>query len=289
MTPDPLFSSRWRAAAIWLPLPAAVAGALLLLHVQRAPRGVAPASVPVPVRSAAADPAGPAGIDWARIRAERGEAPPAAGALAQRFRLAGTFFTLEDDGSETRKAVLDAGAGGQHIVGEGGAVEDVVVACILRDRVVLRQGGEEAELWLGFTAAAGGPGADGAGVGEGPFGREQTGERSWAFSREALQAYYRDVLNDPGRLLAMFDAMQPLRGDDGRIEGYRLQMGSERDLYTAAGLRDGDVVRKVNGMRMTSRRRAEYFIGEFARDRSNAFVLDIERDGDPMKMVYQVR
>jgi hypothetical protein len=42
-------------------------------------------------------------------------------------------------------------------------------------------------------------------------------------------------------------------------------------------------------MRMTSRRRAEYFIGEFVKGRVNAFVLDIERGGRPAKLVYQVR
>jgi hypothetical protein len=42
-------------------------------------------------------------------------------------------------------------------------------------------------------------------------------------------------------------------------------------------------------MRMTNRRRAEYFIKEFVKDRANAFVLDIERGGKPHKLIYQVR
>ncbi len=55
------------------------------------------------------------------------------------------------------------------------------------------------------------------------------------------------------------------------------------------GLRDGDVVRKVNSMRMTSQRRAEYFIGEFVQDRLGAVVIDVERDGQPQKLVYLVK
>jgi len=49
------------------------------------------------------------------------------------------------------------------------------------------------------------------------------------------------------------------------------------------------VVRRVNSMRMTNRRRAEYFIGEFVADRANVFVLDIERGNEKKKLIYQVR
>jgi len=55
------------------------------------------------------------------------------------------------------------------------------------------------------------------------------------------------------------------------------------------GLQHGDVVRKVNSMRMTSQRRAEYFIGEFVQGRLGAVVLDIERNGQPTKLVYLIK
>ena len=55
------------------------------------------------------------------------------------------------------------------------------------------------------------------------------------------------------------------------------------------GMKEGDVVRKVNSMDMTSRQRAEYFIKEFAADRANVFMIEIERDGTPQKLIYQVR
>ncbi len=63
----------------------------------------------------------------------------------------------------------------------------------------------------------------------------------------------------------------------------------EKDFYSEVGFQDGDIVRKVNSMRMTSQRRAEYFIGEFVQDRLGAVVIDIERNGEPKKLVYLVQ
>ncbi|MDD2520689.1 MAG: hypothetical protein PHR34_07020, partial [Kiritimatiellae bacterium] len=60
-------------------------------------------------------------------------------------------------------------------------------------------------------------------------------------------------------------------------------------FYSQVGFQHGDVVRKVNSMRMTSQRRAEYFIGEFVQDRLGAVVIDVERDGQPLKLVYLVK
>jgi hypothetical protein len=45
----------------------------------------------------------------------------------------------------------------------------------------------------------------------------------------------------------------------------------------------------VNSMHMTSQSRAEFFLGEFVKERLNAVVLDIERDGNPQKIIYLIR
>ena len=42
-------------------------------------------------------------------------------------------------------------------------------------------------------------------------------------------------------------------------------------------------------MKMTKQERAEYFIREFVQDRLNAVVLDIERNGNPQKLIYYLR
>jgi hypothetical protein len=42
-------------------------------------------------------------------------------------------------------------------------------------------------------------------------------------------------------------------------------------------------------MPMTNRRRAEFFINELARERANAFLIEIERAGAPVELRYEVR
>ncbi len=83
--------------------------------------------------------------------------------------------------------------------------------------------------------------------------------------------------------------MPPVRDEHGVIQGYRLEVKGEADFFRAAGLRENDVVRSVNGRKLANRTIAEAFISDFIQDRANAFVLDIERNGTPRQFVYQVR
>jgi type II secretory pathway component PulC len=66
-------------------------------------------------------------------------------------------------------------------------------------------------------------------------------------------------------------------------------MEGEKEFFSAAGLQEGDVVRKVNSMNMTSQKRAEYFIGEFLQNRVTALVFDIERENKAQKLIYFIR
>jgi hypothetical protein len=156
-------------------------------------------------------------------------------------------------------------------------------------------------LWLNFSKPAGGavgaePGAETPSKGReadvGPtdkFGGRQVGDNRWVFRRQAIMDYYSTLRDEPERLVRIFDSMKPMYDAENRIEGYHLGIEGEADFFAAAGLREGDVVRKVNSMEMTSRRRAEYFIKEFVADRANAFIIDVERDGQPLKLMYEVR
>ena len=73
------------------------------------------------------------------------------------------------------------------------------------------------------------------------------------------------------------------------IAGYVLGMEGEKEFFQAAGLQDGDVVRKVNSINMTSQKRAEYLIREFLQSRISALVFDIERDNQAQKLIYFIR
>jgi type II secretory pathway component PulC len=242
----------------------------------------------------------PMKADWSVFQAGEGR-PIGTDASAGRFRLIGTFFVYHIiDGPSVRKAVLDdRREKTQHIVQEGDTVDEIEVVRVFHDHVILRDGDEEGELWMSFSgsadAAATAPSGEEtqaearpAKLGESWFGERQAPSQ-WAFRRDRLMAYYQELMDEPDRLVAMFDSLRPLYTDGRRINGYVLDVAGERDFFEAVGLREGDVVRKVNSMAMTNRRRAEFFVTQFVKNQANAFVIEIEREGKPQKLIYQVR
>ena len=239
---------------------------------------------------------------WNVFRSGAAPAPAApAGQLAARYRLAGVFLILGDPdavGAEHRCAILDdVQEQRQILAGEGEDVGSARVVRVAADHVVLSADGREETLVLTAGTL---PGRDGAGAGAAAaepakilettrFGN-RVGETRWEINKAAVLEYYREMMDNPERLAGLFNAMEPDRDVEGKVAGYRLNVArGEKDFYVQVGLRDGDVVRKVNSMRMTSQRRAEYFIGEFVQDRLGAVVIDVERDGQPQKLVYLVK
>lgn len=247
-------------------------------------------------------------LDAWTVMQRRSAVPTASGGpLAQRFRLAGTFFAYPGEnaiGEGMRQAIIDdLGSRRQFLSREGDKIDEVEVVGIFRDRIVLRSNGAEEELWLSFTDVAGdrdvSDGIDA--VAEPPrriedmpaietsrFGK-RVGENRWVIQRDELVRYADEVLEDPERLLALFAAMEPDLNEADEIAGFRLGMLGENVLYEAAGMQDGDVVRAVNSMPMTSPARARYFITEFMNGRISAIVLDIERDGEEQKLIHLIR
>ena len=238
---------------------------------------------------------------WNLFRSGAPVAPPVTGALAARFRLAGVFLVLSDPdnpGPETRCAILDdLQTKQQMLAAEGEGLGSVQVVRVASDSVVLSDGGREETIYL---AAGSLPGQGAAGpavvaaealkiLETNRFGN-RVGDTRWEFNRQAILDYYQEMMDNPERLAGLFMAMEPDRDEEGRIAGYRLNTDlGEKDFYTAVGLQQGDVVRRVNSMRMTSQRRAEYFIGEFVQNRLGAVVIDIDRNGEAKKLVYLVK
>ena len=222
--------------------------------------------------------------------------------LAQRFRLAGTFVWMPNAGTVRRKAILDSLSSRQQlIVREGDQAEGADVLHIYDNSVVLRSEGREEQLWIQYTRApsstgsvgmaVGGMGADGRPLASSRFGN-QVGETRWVMGRDKLMGYIQEMLENPVRMGKLFDSMVPVfdTNADGsrRVAGYRLQVVGEGDFYSATGLTEGDVVRRVNTMPISSKQRAMYWIDQFRSNRENAFVLDIERGGKPMRIEYLV-
>lgn len=249
---------------------------------------------------------------WPVLRHTDAAPTPTAGPLAQRFRLAGTFFAYPGDQidpqSDARRAIIDdLRQNRQRLVREGDDLEGVEVVQIYRDRIILREGVDEEDLWLSFTDASAEPRADTASdqpsmsqdgvplrfedlpsLEENAFGR-RIDENRWILQRDALLEYADELQDDPERLTQLFLAMPPVFDDEDEISGFQLDMLGENALYEAAGFQNGDIVRLVNSMPMTSPNRAQYFIREFMSGRINAFVFEIERDGEEMKLIHLIR
>jgi type II secretory pathway component PulC len=243
----------------------------------------------------------PTSMEWGVFIPSGGGVPePGASSNQSPYRLAGTFFNDDDQGRQTRQAVLDdTRKHDQRIVSEGEEWDDVRVESIYADHVVLIRGGIREEIWLNLMKTS--PEVaksddsvtnvtDGseAALATNRFGSQISSYR-WVFKREALMDYARSVADDSVRMAQLFDSLKPIYDDRRRIRGYELEAQGESDFFREIGLKESDQVQKVNGMAMSNRRRAEYFISEFTNNRMNVFVLDIERDGQPQKLIYQLQ
>ena len=237
--------------------------------------------------------------DWTIVQNKTGLAAEPE-SLNRRFRLAGTFFEYGGTAGDKRKAIIDdLSRDSQVITSEGERLGEVEVLRIYRDRVVLRDGADEVELWLGAgdraaRAATGVPGdTDRGGRSEfeepGAFGGKRIAKDRWVFMRDRLLAYYQELMDEPERLVAVMDSLKPLYEEEGQISGYQLGIEGEAEFFAAVGMHEGDIVRKVNSMPMINRRRAEHFIRQFVENSANAFVVDVERAGAPVKLVYEIR
>lgn len=243
---------------------------------------------------------------WQAIRTA-GRPPATGGPLAERFRLAGTFFlygeaTEDGNPQERRRAILDdLSAKAQLLVQENQEVDGYLITRIEQDRIRLQRDGTEYELTLSFSpvsgaalaAQPGGQKSENVSMEDMPaletsrFGK-RVGENRWVMKRDELLRYYAELLDDPERIANVYASLKP-EYKENEIQGYYLNTEGEGDFFRAIGLQEGDVVRRVNSMRMVSQRRAEYFISEFMKNRVNALVFDVERDGNEQKLIYLIR
>ncbi len=214
-----------------------------------------------------------------------------------RFRFAGTFFGFGSEAGGTA-VIDDLTTNREHLVGEGDRVGDLKILHIYRDRLVVTYHGKESTLTRGMLDHANAVAPERGGVeagserpafvdGEKLDLGKRIGEHRWVFSRAKMMDYYDDLMKDPERLESLFDSMKPVWTDGNRIEGYVLGLEGEKPFFDAVGFHQGDVVRSVNGLNMTARTRAEYLIGQFAENRLNIIMIDIERGGEKVQLRYK--
>lgn len=120
------------------------------------------------------------------------------------------------------------------------------------------------------------------------IGWQKNSSNEWSVSQSGLLGYYAEVLSRKERIGAVFDTLEPLRNESGKIEGYKVNIVGEKDFFEAVNFHQGDIVRSVNGIPMTNRRAAEKLVLRFAARDLDFVVIDMERDGETIQQIYYV-
>lgn len=221
-------------------------------------------------------------------------------ALAERYRLAGTFTAASVEES-SRMAVIDNLASGeQYLVEENESFEGIEVQEIYPERVVLLCRGKQETLWKSNAAPA--PlerrvkteqqpevttWAERPALETNRFGK-RVSENQWVLKREELLKYQQELMDDPERLANLYLSFKTAKTGR-KTEGFDVLMTGEQEFLGMMSLQKGDRIKRVNSMRMISQRRAEMFVREFAKDRLQSVIMDVERDGEVVQNVFIIQ
>ncbi len=106
-------------------------------------------------------------------------------------------------------------------------------------------------------------------------------ETEWVINQEAVQS----AMDDMSSLLS--DARMTPVSTKGHVEGFRVTEIRPQGVFDAIGLKNNDVLKRVNNYDMSSPERAIQVLSALKGERN--FTIDIERDGKKMSLNYQVR
>jgi general secretion pathway protein C len=109
----------------------------------------------------------------------------------------------------------------------------------------------------------------------------RTGENAWLVDRREIAG----ALGNTSGLLTQLRAVAEVR--DGRPAGFRLFRIREESLFARLGLRDGDVVERVNGTEVHDPTALLRFLERLGHEPRVA--LDIVRADAPRTLVYDLR
>jgi len=104
-------------------------------------------------------------------------------------------------------------------------------------------------------------------------------------SPSEVQAINTELNAAPEQRAKVADSLIPLRDEKGRITGYIVHIRSAPEAFARFGIQNGDIIRKINNMPMTEAKRWKYIVEEILTGKVNGIVVDIERGGEPRKLV----
>lgn len=109
----------------------------------------------------------------------------------------------------------------------------------------------------------------------------KTGEREWALDQKAVLAALDDISSVLG------DARLTPVLKNGDVQGFQITEIRPRGIFDALGLKNGDVLKRVNGFEVTSPEKAVQVLSAIKGETS--INLDIVRGGANMSFHYEIR
>ncbi len=110
---------------------------------------------------------------------------------------------------------------------------------------------------------------------------EKVASNRWSFSRSKFTS----VISNPNQLLAQVKVAPYLEA--GQIRGFRLDDVKKGSLAESLGVRDGDIIKGVEGQRLDSIERAIQMYKE-VKDRP-IISVEVERGGRPITLTYEIK
>lgn len=222
--------------------------------------------------------------------AEPREAEPTAepSQVLQGLRLSGTYV-----GPESFAVIIKTDQGVQDTFRTGDNVFDMGRLGEIRDRsVVIRASGRDVVLSIPDVDIPAAPPVETNRVSRTPASAtapsgqtlrysRKTGEREWTIDRGAVD----NALENIGSVLG--DARLTPVTENGAVQGFMVTEIKPRGIFDALGLKNGDVLRRVNGYEVTSPEKAVQVLT--ALKGQTDIELDIVRGGSPMSFNYQIR
>jgi general secretion pathway protein C len=189
--------------------------------------------------------------------------------------LIGILSKGRDERNGGSRALIAAQGGEEkpYAVGDDVA-RGVQLTAIFPDRVILSRGGRLETLRLDKDSAAALPGSAITRLSEAPPANPTAVDTDAA---ESLSAIRTQLLADPSKV-SDYLRVQPVNTGGG-LSGYRIYPGRDRTVFSAAGLRPGDVVTSVNGVALNDPARSLQMLSELSQ--SSQINLTVDRGGQP--------
>jgi len=168
----------------------------------------------------------------------------------------------------------------------GGEIQGAQVVAIERTRVLLLSEGRLE--YIGPGSATGGkdpraaiPAAPAESTAASGISVRQVGPGSYELSRQELDT----VLANPNQLLMQARVAPAFR--DGKAQGFKMFSIRPDSLYSRIGLQNGDVMQRINGLSLDSVEQGLYAFQKLRE--SPRIELEVERNGQPMRLTYSLR